>query len=269
MTHVAGQGKLSSLMAIGNGRGVGSRFILLLDGVTRELVALMDSGLLNPLRVGAEGGLGVRHLASPGAKVVAILGSGKHARTQIAGVANALPDAELFRVFSPTQAHRESFAAEMASWLGRRVEAVGSVEEAIRDADVVDLVNTSREPIFETSWLKPGALVLTISGRGEVPDDFLTRTRVVAPSWNILAGSLVRDPFSSAIKAGKYTREDYGADLGEVIVKGTKVRVEPGDIVDFEATAMPVLEHAATEWAYNWAVANNAGKRLSLDSSPA
>ena len=35
--------------------------------------------------------------------------------------------------------------------------------------------------------------------------------------------------------------------------------MEPGDIVDFEATAMPVLEHAATEWAYNWAVANNAG----------
>ena len=92
----------------------------------------MDSGLLNPLRVGAEGGLACRHLASPGAKVVAILGSGKHARTQIAGVANAMPDVEVFRVFSPTQAHREAFAEEMTSWLGRRVDAVSSAEEAIR-----------------------------------------------------------------------------------------------------------------------------------------
>ena len=37
MTHVAGQGKLSSLMAIGNGGGVGSRFIVLIDGTTASL----------------------------------------------------------------------------------------------------------------------------------------------------------------------------------------------------------------------------------------
>jgi alanine dehydrogenase len=268
MTHVAGQGRLSSLMAIGSGAGVSSRFILLIDGATRELVALMDSGLLNPLRVGAEGGLAAKYLAAPGAKVAAVLGSGKHARTQLAGLCNALPDLELIKVYSPTQANREAFAAEMAAWQGRRVEPVASVEEAIRDADIVDLVNKSGKPIFETSQLKAGALVLTISGRGEVPDDFLTKTRVVAPSWPVLAASAVRDPFTSAIKAGKYTREDYAADLSEVIVKGTNVRVDPGDIVDFEATAMPVLEHAATEWAYSWAVANGAGTRLALTDSP-
>lgn len=54
---IAGQGKLNSLLGLGAGAGVNSRYLFLFDGATRDFLALMDSGLLNPVRVGAEGGL--------------------------------------------------------------------------------------------------------------------------------------------------------------------------------------------------------------------
>ena len=262
---VGGQGKLDSVLALGNGGGVSSRFVMLFDGATRQLVALLDSGLLNPLRVGAEAGVASKHLA-PGARIAAVIGSGRQAVTQVAALCNALPSLELTKVYSPTQANRERFCSEMSAWLGHRFQPVSSAAEAIDGADIVDLINPSHAPLFETPQLKRGALVLAMSGRGEIPLDFLTdpTVRVVAPSWEILSISPVREPFLSAVREGRYTREDYAADLGDVIVNGTNVRRDPGDIVDFEGTAMPVLEHAATEWAYMWAKANGAGTTVRL-----
>jgi ornithine cyclodeaminase len=263
---VGGQGKLDSVLALGAGGGVNSRFVMLFDGVTRELVALLDSGLLNPLRVGAEAGVAVKYLAAPAAKVAACIGTGRQAVTQVAALVNALPSLEVTKVYSPTEAHRVTFCHNMSAWLNHRFEPVDSVAQAIDGADIVDLINPSHAPLFETPQLKPGALVLAMSGRGEIPLDFLTlpNVRVVAPSWEILSVSPVREPFPSAVKEGRYSREDYACDLGDVIVNGRKARNEPSDIVDFEGTAMPVLEHAATEWAYDWARANGVGTTVRL-----
>ena len=56
------------------------------------------------------------------------------------------------------------------------------------------------------------------------------------PSY--LAVSPVREPFLTEAREGRYTREDYAADLGDVIVTGKSVRNAPSDIVDFEGTAL-------------------------------
>src|SRR5439155_15653419 len=190
--------------------------------------------------------------------------SGRQARTQIAAVCAAFPTLESIKVFSPTPEHREAFAREMSDWLGKKMEPVASAEAAIRDADIVDLVNTSREPIFETAWLKPGALVISITGRGQIPEDFLTQTRMVAPVWNILANNQLREPFFSAIKAGSYTKEDYGGDLGAIIAKEIEPRRSPDEIIDFEATAVPILDHAIAEWAYHWCRHTGGGTEIAL-----
>ena len=71
--------------------------------------------------------------------------------------------------------------------------------------------------------------------------------------------------FFSAIKAGSYTREnDYAGDLGAIISGAAVARRSAADIVDFEATAVPVFDHAIAVWAYEWARANGAGKEISL-----
>ena len=257
-------GMPTGLRVAGSAAGTNSGFLMLLDGATRQLVALLDPSPLGALRVGAEGGLGARHLAPENARALAMLGSGRQARTQMSAVCAALPNLEQIKVYSPTVEHREGFSKEMSTWLERDVQPVATAEEAIRDADVVDLVNSAREPIFETSMLKPGALVISITGRGQMPADFVN-TRMVAPVWDILAGNALREPFFSAIKAGTYTKEEHFAgELGAIIAGDAVARNAPADIVDFEATAVPVFDHAIAVWAYEWARSTGAGKELSL-----
>jgi ornithine cyclodeaminase/alanine dehydrogenase-like protein (mu-crystallin family) len=260
----ATDGMPAGLRVAGSSGGVNSGFLMLFDEQSRQLLAIMDPAPFGAVRVGAEGGLGARHLAPEGAKTLAMLGTGRQARTQLPAVVSALPALERIKVFSPTPEHRVAYSNEMASWLNREIEPVASAEEAIRDADVVDLVNTAREPIFETSWLKPGALVISITGRGQLPQDFVTETRLVAPVWEILAANALREPFFSAIKAGSYTKEDYAGDLGAIIAKEKSPRQAATDIVDFEATAVPVFDHAIAGWAYDWAHSHGAGTELNL-----
>jgi ornithine cyclodeaminase/alanine dehydrogenase-like protein (mu-crystallin family) len=260
----ATDGVPAGLRVAGSAGGVNSGFLMLFDEQSRQLLALMDPAPFGAVRVGAEGGLGARHLAIEGAKTLAMLGSGRQARTQMSAVVAALPGLEKIKVYSPTPEHRVGYANEMAAWLRREIEPVSSVEEAIRDADIVDLVNTAREPIFETSWLKPGALVISITGRGQTPQDFLTQTRMVAPVWEILANNALREPFYSAIKAGGYTKEDYAGDLGSIVAKEGSARNSPADIVDFEATAVPIFDHAIAAWAYQWARTQGVGTEIKL-----
>src|ERR1051326_2340277 len=60
-----------------------TRFIVLLEAETRQLLGLVPYEGLSPLRVGASTGVATRYLAPPNARSVAILGSSKQARRQL------------------------------------------------------------------------------------------------------------------------------------------------------------------------------------------
>src|ERR1700730_3322493 len=134
---LAGDGQLSGMRIFGNPPH--TRAFMLFDGSTRALLALMDYGILNSLRVGATAGIAARYLAPPNARVVGLIGSGWQAPPQLFALRSAVPTLERIRVFSPTREHRLTFAEQMTSKLDIPVEPCDSVEEAIRDAHIVDL----------------------------------------------------------------------------------------------------------------------------------
>ncbi len=133
----AGDGLYSGMRIFGNPPH--TRAFMLFEGETRQLICLMDYGVLNSLRVGAIAGVAGRHLAPKGAKVMGLLGSGWQAGPQVVAMLKAVPSLELIKVYSRTPANRESFAETMSAQMGMRIEPVGSIADAIDDADIVDL----------------------------------------------------------------------------------------------------------------------------------
>ena len=116
-----------------------TRAFLLFDGETRALLALMDYGVLNSLRVGATAGVAARHLAPPARARWACWARAGRPRPRSARWTAAVPSIEEIRVYSPTREHRQAFARDMAQRHDLPVIAVESAEAAIRGADVVDL----------------------------------------------------------------------------------------------------------------------------------
>jgi alanine dehydrogenase len=129
--------------------------IMLFSSKNGEPLALINDGVLQHMRVGGGAGIGVKHLARENASSVGMLGSGGMARTFLEAicVARAI---KRCKVFSPTKAHRESYAREMSDKLHIEVISVDSAREAVRGADILSTATDSMNATFEADWLEPG-----------------------------------------------------------------------------------------------------------------
>jgi ornithine cyclodeaminase/alanine dehydrogenase-like protein (mu-crystallin family) len=241
---LAGEGLLSGMRIFGNPPH--TRAFLLFDGTTRALLALMDYGVLNSMRVGAAAGVAARHLAPPNATTVGLLGSGWQAPTQLFALRAALPLLERIRVYSPTREHRDAFAQRMSIMLELPVEPVDSAEDALRDADVVDLCAPGhfdvREPLFDSGWVKPGALVISMAPK-QYPADLGEKSTEV-----------VDIPETEAT-----------VPLGAVIASEVKPRLHADDTVVYRLEGGTVQDLFVATWGYVWGTSHDRGQPFDLD----
>ena len=137
--------------------------ITLMDQQSGGFAGLLDAYYVTSFRTGATSAVAVDRLASPGPKTVAVLGSGSEANSHTLALKEVRKISAL-RVFSPTAANREAFAARMQNEHGIASMAVASPEQAVAGADIVVASARSRDetPILYGQWLKPGTVVVSI-----------------------------------------------------------------------------------------------------------
>lgn len=131
------------------------------DAATGAFEGLIVGHRVGTVRTGAIGGVAVDALARQDATTLGLLGSGRQAATQLAAAA-VVRDLDHVRVYSPTESHREAFAADQADELDVEVDAVSDAEAAVRGADIVIAATASRDPVFDPDWLADGVHVSTI-----------------------------------------------------------------------------------------------------------
>ncbi|HEX2256932.1 MAG TPA: hypothetical protein VHG92_09605 [Afifellaceae bacterium] len=143
--------------------------IFLFSTANGEPLAILNDGVIQHARVGADSGIGVKLLARQDARVVGMLGSGGMARSHMAAFMAVRPGIERLQVYSPTRANRERFAAEMAERHGIEAEPVDRPEAVYPGADIVAAVTDATQPVLDGDRLEPGAHVVNI-GAGGAPD---------------------------------------------------------------------------------------------------
>ena len=126
--------------------------VLLHDGETGELVAIMNASPITEIRTAAVSAVATRALARPDAQRVAILGAGAQARGHVHAMRAVLDDPEI-RIW----ARRLEAAEELAGEVGATVAP--SIDAALFGAEVVCTTTAAKEPIVEKRWLARGAHV--------------------------------------------------------------------------------------------------------------
>src|SRR5712691_7488479 len=114
--------------------------IFLVDPKTGAPLAVMDGRLITEMRTAAVSAVATNLLASAGAKILAILGSGVQAHSH-AEALRLVRQFEEIRVWSPTREHAERFAKEIGA-------KSMSAEEAVRGADVIVTATSSKTPVL-------------------------------------------------------------------------------------------------------------------------
>jgi ornithine cyclodeaminase/alanine dehydrogenase-like protein (mu-crystallin family) len=143
--------------------------ILLTSIENAEPLAIMNDGVLQHMRVGADGGIGVKYVAHKDAAVVGMLGSGGMARSHMAAFMEVRKNRKV-QVFSPTRANREAFAQEMHETYGIEAIACDAPEKVYRGADILAALTDATEPVTDGALVEPGTHVVVIGGSG-APDD--------------------------------------------------------------------------------------------------
>jgi ornithine cyclodeaminase len=178
---------------------------------------------------------------------VGLIGAGHQSRMQLESLAAVYP-VRSATVFSPTPAHREAFAREMAAKLGFSVSAAESAEAAVRGHDVVVAATSSRsrEPVLRGAWLDRCRLLCAVgSTRPESvevdADSFRGAGLVVVDSQRAVeeAGDL-----QAAVKGGAASAEKQ-ATLAQLV--SGRAAVPPQGRVVFKSvgTALQDLALAA------------------------
>ncbi len=243
-----------------------SMFTLLVDEQDGHLLALMSLDDMGPLRTSAPVALAARHLQPAQARILGLIGSGLQARYHLQGLRSAIPLLEQVRVFSRTAENRSRFASEMSAEIGLPVEAVGSAQQAVEGADVVTVTAASNEPVLETAWIRPGALVTNIAGRA-LPRDIYGRARIVVPD---LVGPAHRasgwDPFPMKLNGGLDP-----ATLAVTLVDLLRnpelhARQQESDIVLYEQRGTFAWDGAMNRWLYEWAIENSVGSHFHISA---
>jgi ornithine cyclodeaminase len=138
---------------------------------------------LGARRTGALGAVAVDALARRDASVVAVIGSGRQARTQLWALSTVRAVSEV-RVFSPDPAHREAFAEWARTDLGLAATAVPTARDAVAGAAIVVLATRSETPVVSAEWIEPGAHVTTVGPKTgaahETPPELVGSAVVVA-----------------------------------------------------------------------------------------
>ena len=142
--------------------------ILLTSIETGEPLAILNDGVIQHMRVGADGGIGVKYMARQDAEVVGMIGSGGMARSHMDAIMEVRKIRKL-QVFSPTRINRERFAQEMRARFGIEAVACDAPEQVYRGADILAALTDATEPVTDGDLVEPGTHVVVIGGTG-MPD---------------------------------------------------------------------------------------------------
>jgi ornithine cyclodeaminase/alanine dehydrogenase len=220
----------------------GNRFhVLLYDGVTGQMQAVIEADWLGRVRTGAASGVATQHMARPDSTEVGIFGAGGQARTQLEAMCRVRSIREA-RVYSRDQRHRELFAREMESLCKISVLPVNRPEEAAVDMDIIITATSSRLPVLRGTWLHEGTHINAIGSnalaRAELDIDVIRR-----------ADAIVTDSIEQCqIEAGDFVESiEHGVlhwsrvvELADVIAGRETGRALPENITLFKSLGVAI-----------------------------
>lgn len=241
--------------------------MLLIDGLTGEVCAIMDGTYLTQLRTGALQGIATDIFARPDAKKAVLIGTGGQARTQLEAMLT-IRDLEEISVFDINFDKAQSFANQMQNEFHQyktKIVAITNCDKAVKDADIITTITTSKKPVFDGLSVKKGTHINGIGAftpeMQELPESIIksadkiifdTKQGVLAEAGDII----------TPMKSGLVSETDFDGELGEVILGQIKGRETEQEITLFKAVGSAVLDVVTAHTIYQKALAGSVGKYI-------
>lgn len=226
--------------------------ILLCDGDTGSLLAVMDSIEVTLRRTAAATALAARYLARPESRTIMVCGCGAQGQAQLDALRAVLP---LERVLAwDGDPNRSRAFAEAAREKGMAAEAIDELCEG-RGSDVIVTCTTSRKPFLKPDLVEPGTFVAAIGAdspeKSEIDPALFAAALVVV---DVLDQCRVMGDLRHALSAGAIDVRQVHAGLIDLVSNRRPGRASPEQITLFDSTGTALQDVAAAALIYERAV---------------
>ncbi len=232
---------------------------------TGKLEAIVEASWQSMIRTGAASGVATRALANPGATTVAQLGAGYQGMGQLEAVVRALKLREA-RVYAPTRDKLEAWCKKMAVKLGIPVHAAASAQEAIRGAQIVNVITKSATPVLDGDWLEPGQHINAAGSnalsRREIDHKTIARAALITVDARGTARQECGD-LLAAVETGKLGWDTL-TEIGDVLAGRAPGRAHKDDITLYESHGMGIQDIYTAAKLVDLARSNRVGITLPM-----
>lgn len=266
-TFRAGENPLFGLKAIcvfpGNaeiGKDAHQGGVILFDGANGEPLAMVNASAITAIRTAAVSGLATRLLSRADAGDLAIIGAGVQARTHLAAM-SCVRNLTRIRVAARRFESARRFAEEMQDQSPCQIEPVESNEAAIRGADMIVTVTTTREPVVNREWISPGAHLNAVGTFSFNAREIDTATMKAATLFVDRRESALNEAGDYLIAAneGAIGPDHIRAELSEVVAGDHPGRTSPKEITIFKSLGLALEDLAAAAYCFRKARQENRG----------
>ena len=245
--------------------GSGRYLVFLYSTEDNSLYGIVEAHRLSEIRTGAVSAVGAKYMAREDSTRLAIIGTGREARTQVPAICCVRP-IESVTAYSRNPAKREAFAEEMSGKLGLPVEAISNAEDCVRGADIVVTMTSSSEPVLSGAWLAPGTFVCAVGattpGKRELDDDAVACAGTIAVEHLPQARAELGE-FQHAERNGRFTW-DKVLELKDIVAGAVLGRVGPEEITLFDTIGVGSEDVALAAYAIEQARERGMGQMLPL-----
>lgn len=235
--------------------------VILSSAETGEPLAIADAAAITAIRTAAVTAVATDLLARKDAETLAIIGTGAQARAHLAALQLVRSFSEI-RLAGRTPERAEAFAATA----GIQLRVCYSVEEAVRDADVVVTATSSRTPLIERRWIAAGthinAVGSSVRSARELDSDTIADASLFV-DWRESTLNESGD-FLVPLQEGRVTPEHIRATIGEIVVGAHHGRAGDDEITLFKSLGLAIEDLAAVAHIYRKALKLGAGTAVEL-----
>lgn len=238
-----------------------SEVICLFDWTEMEMVAIISDYHLHAIRTSSPYGVAAKYLSRPESSALGIIGTGRYARGMAQAVCAVRPIKKI-KVYSRNPENVGKFCDAMRKTLEIEVLPAASGRDAVRNMDIMITATSGNNIVFESGWLEPGVLFMSLAP-GEFDEDTALRSRVfLSGSDQVLGDNPPRKPFDTLVANGKFKPENVAAEFCDVVAGRKTGRQSEAEIILYESPGMGILDAGIGHWVFNRARQKGLGTEL-------
>jgi alanine dehydrogenase len=216
-------------------------------------LAILHAGAITAIRTAAVSALATRLLARDNADDLALVGSGEQAHSHLRAMQVVRPIRRV-RVWSRNGDHARAFAKNESTTV-LPITACESLEEAVRDAQIVCTLTAATGPLLPAVWIARGAHLncvgASVSGFRELHADTVAAARLYV---DMRATALQESDDLRVVSPDRVVGE-----LAEMVSGACPLRESEDDITLFKSVGMAIEDLAAAHLVYERALSAGLG----------